>query len=178
MVITYYRGSHVSQKEQISKHDYVIKCKKAASQGNVIAQNTLGFLYLNGQGVSSDYKEAVKWFKKAAEQGYDAAEFNLAIMYKLGQGVELDLPESFKWLQSAAAKGYADAQYSLGNMYFQGDELKQDYVKAYMWWLLAESNGAKDINHNKEAGAAKMSKAELQEADRLAKAWQSQHGNG
>jgi len=168
----------VSQKEQISKHEYVIKCKKAASQGNVIAQNTLGYLYLNGQGVVSDYKQAAEWFRKAAEQGYAAAEFNLAIMFKLGQGVDLDQAESFKWLQSAAAKDYADAQYSLGNMYYQGDELEQDYVKAYMWWLLAEGNGAKDIHHNKEAGAEKMTETELFEAERLAKAWQSQHGNG
>jgi len=167
----------VSEKEQISKHDYVIKCKKAASEGNVIAQNTLGFLYLNGQGVVSDYKQAASWFKKAAEQGYDAAEFNLAIMYKLGQGVEQDITESIKWLQSAAAKDYADAQSSLGNMYYQGDELKQNYLKAYMWWLLAESNGAKDINHNKQAAAENMSKSEIQEAERLSKAWQQQHGN-
>jgi len=167
----------VSQKEQMSKHDYVIKCKKAAAQGNVIAQNTLGFLYLNGQGVVSDYKEAVKWFKQAAEQGYTAAEYNLAIMYKLGQGVDKDQTESFKWLQSSASKDYADAQFSLGNMYYQGDDLQQNYVKAYMWWLLAEGNGAKDIDHNKQAGADKMTKGEIKEAERLAKAWQSQHGN-
>ena len=167
----------MSEKQQISKHDYVIKCKKAAEQGNVIAQNTLGFLYLNGQGVVSDYKEAVKWFKKAAEQAYPAAEFNLAIMYKLGQGVDLDLVESLKWLQSAAAKDYADAQYSLGNMYYQGDDLEVNYVKAYMWWILAESNGAKDISHNKQAAADKMTEKEIEQAEGLAKAWQSQPGH-
>jgi len=161
----------------MSKYDYVIKCQKAAKQGNVIAQNTLGFLYLNGQGVTSDYKEAVKWFRKAAEQGYPAAEYNLAIMYKLGQGVDKDLVESLNWLQSAAAKDYADAQSSLGNMYYQGEDLEVNYVKAYMWWLLAEVNGAKDIDHNKQAVAEKMSQLEIAEAERLAKAWQSQHGN-
>ena len=55
-------------KEQLSQQDYVKKCKKAAEQGHVIAQNTLGFLYLNGQGVNKDYAEAVKWYRRAANK--------------------------------------------------------------------------------------------------------------
>ena len=43
--------------------------QKAAEQGHVAAQNTLGAMYLEGEGVSKDYEEAMKWIKKAAEQG-------------------------------------------------------------------------------------------------------------
>lgn len=161
----------MSQSEQMSKHDYVIKCKNAASNGNVIAQNTLGYLYLNGQGITSDYKEAANWFRMAAEQGYDAAQFNLAIMYKLGQGVEMDQDESIKWLRLAADNGHTDAQYSLGNIYFQGNGLEQDYVRAYMWWTLAEKTGEKDVSNNKQAAEKKMTKTEVHDAEKLAKEW-------
>ncbi len=38
-----------------------------AKQGNAKAQNNLGVMYYNGQGVPQDYAEAVKWWRKAAE---------------------------------------------------------------------------------------------------------------
>ena len=40
-----------------------------AEQGVAQAQNNLGLMYANGQGVPQDYAEAVKWFRLAAEQG-------------------------------------------------------------------------------------------------------------
>ncbi len=52
------------------------------------AQNDLGFMYENGQGVPQDYAEAVGWFRKAAEQGYANAQYNLGNMYRNGHGVE------------------------------------------------------------------------------------------
>ena len=52
-----------------------------AEQGNVMAQTTLGVMYLEGYGVPQDYKQAVKWFKLAAEQGEAEAQFNLALMH-------------------------------------------------------------------------------------------------
>jgi len=49
--------------------------RKAAEQGYARAQNNLGNLYYNGEGVAKDEVEAVKWFRKAAEQGHaDAKE--------------------------------------------------------------------------------------------------------
>ena len=52
-----------------------------AEQGNVMAQTTLGVMYLEGYGVPQDYKEAVKWWKLAAEQRHERAQFNLALMH-------------------------------------------------------------------------------------------------
>jgi TPR repeat protein len=45
------------------------KVSAEAEQGDVNAQNNLGFMYNTGKGVAQDYKEAVKWYTKAAEQG-------------------------------------------------------------------------------------------------------------
>src|SRR6267378_2279942 len=44
--------------------------KVKAEEGDAQAQNELGFCYENGQGITRDAAEAVKWFRKAAEQGY------------------------------------------------------------------------------------------------------------
>ena len=41
-----------------------------AEQGHAGAQNNLGFMYRNGQGVPQDYAEALQWYRKAAEQGH------------------------------------------------------------------------------------------------------------
>ncbi len=43
--------------------------KKKAEAGDASAQTKVGVMYLKGEGVSRDYKEAVRWFGKAAVQG-------------------------------------------------------------------------------------------------------------
>ena len=40
-----------------------------AEQGHVGAQNNLGIMYYNGEGVRQDNTEAAKWYRKAAERG-------------------------------------------------------------------------------------------------------------
>ena len=42
--------------------------KLAADKELADAQNSIGFMYYNGEGVKQDYIEAMKWFKLAAEQ--------------------------------------------------------------------------------------------------------------
>jgi len=42
---------------------------KLAERGDAEAQDILGNMYYNGQGVPQDYKEAARWYRKAAEQG-------------------------------------------------------------------------------------------------------------
>ena len=63
-------------------------CLKAAEQGEVDAQNNLGAVYENGDGVPQDYAEAVRWYREAANQGYALAQFNLGFLYYEGK-VEL-----------------------------------------------------------------------------------------
>ena len=67
------------------------------------AQSNLGVMYANGQGVPQDYAEAVKWYRKAAEQGDAAAQYNLGLMYANGQGVPQDYVQAYKWISIAAA---------------------------------------------------------------------------
>lgn len=55
--------------------------KKAAEQGNAEAQNRLGLMYHNGEGVPQDHAEAEKWFRKSANQGNEEAKLNLHYSY-------------------------------------------------------------------------------------------------
>ena len=79
--------------------------RQFAAQGDVTAQNRLGVMYGNGQGVAQDYGEAMKWYRKAADQGYALAQFNLGVMYGNGQGVPQDYIQAHLWYNLAAGQG-------------------------------------------------------------------------
>ena len=107
------------------------------------AQDNLGVMYANGQGVPQDDKEAIKLFRLAAQEGNAYAQFNLGSAYANGRGVPQDDKEAIKWYRLAAARGDADAQTRLGVMYETGRGVPQDYVLSYMW--LTVGNTASDI---------------------------------
>jgi len=65
----------VNQNQEVS--DSFKTLLKSAEQGDVHAENNLGYAYATGKVVKKDHKEAAKWFRKAAEQGNIAAQTNL-----------------------------------------------------------------------------------------------------
>ena len=89
---------------------FILLILTPAEQGHTDAQNNLGVMYLNGEGVAKDYSEAVKWYRLAAEQGSYQAQVNLGFMYATGKGVSQDYKEAYAWLHMAAAQGNSDAK--------------------------------------------------------------------
>ncbi|HEZ2231157.1 TPA: sel1 repeat family protein [Neisseria meningitidis] len=81
---------------------------QAAEQGDADAQNNLGAMYAEGQGVRRDDAEAVRWFRKAADQGLAQAQFNLGAMYYKGHGVRQDRALAQEWLGKACQNGNQD----------------------------------------------------------------------
>ncbi len=147
-----------------------------ANQGVTAAQFNLALMYSEGKGVPQDYAEAVKWYRKAANQGDANAQFNLGNMYNDGRGVPQDYAEAVKWYRKAAAQGQAHAQNNLGLMYSKGQGVTQDYVRAHMWSNLAASRlpwGTErdKVVKNRDLLAAKMTPAQIAEAQRLAREW-------
>lgn len=71
---------------QSNERNAMVWCRKAAVQGNAIAQHNLGVMYEEGRGVEKNDAEALSWCRKAAEQGYPVAQFNLGVMYGGGGG--------------------------------------------------------------------------------------------
>jgi len=78
----------------------------------------------------------------------------------------------------AADQGIADAQFNLGNMYAKGRGVPQDYTLAYMWLNLAaarypasEAERRNQAVTHRDMTAAKMTPAQIAEAQRLAREW-------
>jgi TPR repeat protein len=140
-----------------------------ADHGNANAQFYLGVMWEFGWGVPQNYAEAATWYRKAADQGDTGAETNLGIMYREGRGVPQDYPEPVRLFYEAAAEE------QLGIMYRDGLGVPQDYVQAHMWFNLAavrfvagEHNTAAE---NRDLVGRKMTRAQIAEAQRLAREW-------
>jgi hypothetical protein len=105
LVINTKAPSPLPQGHKKELYDY----KQAAKKGDAIAQYTLGYMYLIGQGVPRDDEQAAYWYKKAAEQGEVSAQFNLGVMYSKGIGVIQNYKLAYVWDNLAAAQGHESA---------------------------------------------------------------------
>lgn len=153
--------------------------RKAAEQNYPAAQFELGRLYVNGHGVAKDYAAALNWFGRAASQGYADGQFALGVMYENGQGVVKDYAAAATWYRNAADKGNATAQYALGILSYKGEGVPKDFVAAHMWFDLAAARGdklqppisAQDAANYRDLVGTKMSKEQIAEAQKRARAW-------
>ncbi len=151
---------------------------RAAGQGYAEAQTDLAVMYKFGEGVPLDYAKAASWFRKAADQGNAAAQVNLGVLYEFGQGVTQDDTQSAQWFRKAADQGDFRALGYLAAMYESGQGVARDYVEAYKLWHLAlirtpagETQLAAEATKNRDSVAAKMTYAQITEAQRLAREW-------
>ena len=104
--------------------------RKSAEHGNYVAQNYLGIMYQNGEGVNQDYEIAVSWYTKAAEQGNYFAQYNLGNMLFYGKGVKQDIKKAEKLFRASAKQGFYMGQYNLGYLLYSRGE----YKKAIKWF--------------------------------------------
>ena len=117
--------------------------KAWAEKGNAEAQTLLGAQYWSGEGVPRDHHEAAKWYLRAAHQGYARAQNDIGFMYGFGEGIPPhDDVEAYKWLSLAIARYTARNQERL-------DQARKDLATL----------------------AARMSKAQIAEAERRMRAW-------
>lgn len=142
-----------------------------AEQGNSEAQNDLGIMYDNGDGVPQDHQAAAKWYRLSAEQGQAVAQFNLGNMYDLGLGVTQDYVEAAAWFRLAAEQGYNQAQFNLGFIHSQGQGVPLDNVEAAKWYRLATERGISLAKNRLETLETKMTTQQIAEAQRLAREW-------
>ena len=93
------------------------------------------------------------------------------MMYDEGQGVVQDYAAAVSWYRKAADQGNAGAQTLLGYMYDNGQGVALDYVQAHKWFNLGAVSGNASAVKNRDIVAAKMTPAQIAEAQRLASAW-------
>ena len=96
--------------------------RRAAEHGSVLAQNNLGVLLGNGNGVRKNVQEGLQWLRKAFRAGDSCAAGNIAITYRENG----DLKAAFKWFRRAAEAGDGDALIQLGIHYYWGKGVRRN----------------------------------------------------
>ena len=70
-----------------------------------------------------------------------------------------------------AEQGNAGAQTNLGLMYANGQGVPKHYVQAHMWLNLAAAQNDVAATKNRDLVVAKMTPAQIAEAQKLAREW-------
>jgi TPR repeat protein len=148
--------------------------RRAAEQGDALAQFQLGVLYANGQGVRQNYEIAGQWYRRAADQGDAVAQFNLGVRYANGQGVPQNDELAGRWYRRAAQQGHARAQSNLGVLYANGQGVPKDVMRAYMWLTIAVAGSRGDDDGkpaiaNQTIVASDLTAAQIEQAQEMAR---------
>ena len=115
--------------------------RKSSELGYAPAQNGLGNLYANGDGLDQDFGLALHWYKKAAKQNFVPAYYNIGELHFNGSGVPQNYAIARKWHEKGAEEGYPWSQYSLGYIYGEGLGVAKDHQKARDLYLRAAKQG-------------------------------------
>jgi uncharacterized protein len=96
--------------------------RRAAEHGDGSAQNTLGVLLGNGDGITKNVAEAFFWLRKALHARDTCAAHNLAITYRqIG-----NLRMAVTWFRKAADAGDDDARVQLGIHCYWGRGIRKN----------------------------------------------------
>jgi uncharacterized protein len=127
-----------------------------------------------------DYATALHIYRSFADNGEARAQNNLCIMYSYGMGVSQDYEAAMLWCRKSADQGNPYSQYILGRMYYDpAPGASKDDVQAYKWFNLAAALADQTKERNvrdvasayRNSVAAKMTAAQIAEAQKLAREW-------
>jgi len=114
-----------------------------AEAGAAEAQFNLHVLYLRGQGVEQNEREALRLLRLAAMGGLAPAQHLLGLHYVTGSElVPMNEAEAFRWIQLSAAQGHVAATAVLAAMYLDGFGVAQDYSHAVSLLEIAVAGGS------------------------------------
>lgn len=144
--------------------------EKAAEQGQVAAQASVGALYCSGMGHARlggvDRDAGMKWLQAAADRGFAGAMYSLGENYLQGICTAADPQRALKWLTAASEHGNVWARHTIGLMYQSGTGVPKDRVESYIWFTLAKWEGAEEMRNH-------LTSQEMDEADRRIAAWRA-----
>ncbi|XP_054830572.1 protein sel-1 homolog 3-like [Eublepharis macularius] len=120
--------------------DLFVWLRFQARRGMAEAQQAVSrMLFWGQQGISSNLKEAVKFYEKGAARLKDPTlMYDYGVVLLKGQGVKQDIPKALDLLNQAAAQGFLPALTALG-WYYQVFE--NDYRRAVEFWEKADEMG-------------------------------------
>ena len=149
----------------------------AAKQGDAEAMFLVASMYHTGRGTPVSYKDAAQWYRKSADAGDAQAVFMMGVVYEGGIGEPRSLVEALKWYRKAADRGFYASIMKVANMYGKGQGTAKDLAQAYLWFSIAELRVPKDSGDRyeipivKDKLASQMTKEQVADAERKAKAW-------
>ncbi|WP_096361500.1 serine/threonine-protein kinase [Sulfuricaulis limicola] len=104
------RDATTSLPDQQQVPEELVKLFEAAKQGDAVAQERVGRLYLDGPARARDERKAFFWTRQAALSGDGNAQFTLAQMYESGRGAPHNLVGAFVWYNVALSSGNESAR--------------------------------------------------------------------
>jgi len=128
------------KRPQAEQEAVIAEVKRDAAKGNHLAQFTLGFMYLIGDGVPQSSQQEAYWYRQAASR-HPRAAFMLALMHYYGDGVEQSPPKAFHFMQLAAKQGDLRSAYYLGTFFYHGIGTAVDRTAAAGWLQQAAEGG-------------------------------------
>jgi hypothetical protein len=174
-----FTGSHKYRKN-IQKGLYFLD--KSAELGNEHALHMLGVIYRDyKEQVAINYEKSFNFFLKAAKLGFGSSQNNVGWMYYKGEGTRQNISEAIYWLTKAVDRGEVFAYGSLGTVRLEGNGFVQDDVETYKLFKLAVSkmpkgNARNDEQKRLETVKARMSEAQIAQAEALVKEWKPFRG--
>lgn len=125
-------------------------CISAAQQGFARAQNALGWLYENDQGVEDEKLteserqiKAVEWYQKAAGQEFPIAQFRLGECHEQGLlGIKADWDAAVVWYEEAARQGFDPEKF-----YQRGLALKEaPHAEHFLKWAADQGHASAQVD--------------------------------
>jgi hypothetical protein len=131
----------IKESMKLSPKQEIAALTKKANAGDVRAQNQLGVMYAEGNGVAKDAAKAMLLFRKAVAHGHSDAQYNLGSMYDNGEGVAKDAIKAVEWYHKSATQGHSDAQFSLALAYANSKGVSKDAAVAVTWLQKSAAQG-------------------------------------
>ena len=129
--------------------------KKAANQGDALAEYKYGEYLCNGKGTKVDKTQAAIYLEKAVKHNVPSAMMMLGDLLYKGDGITQNYAKAMNLYKIAAAKGNPLAVWNVGIMYKKGLGVKENYVIAMQWLADAANKGMKP-NFQKQLNEANV----------------------
>lgn len=115
--------------------------QQMADKGDRMAQASLGYLYMNGNGTPGDMAKAIQWLSTAAGGGSERATFDLGTLWITGNNLPKDPAKGLSLYRAAAVKGWPPALYAMGIRTLNGQDVPKDPAEGTRLLELAAGKG-------------------------------------
>jgi hypothetical protein len=120
---------------------------------------------------AADYRTAFDAWYPLADENDPKAQAAIAFLYLKGLGVRQDDVRAADWYRRAAQRGRPEAQFFLGTLYYLGRGVPQNDQLAHVWCEIALAGGVTAGLDCRDAASARMTRADVREAYRMAARW-------